>query len=1048
MMDLDKTARERIRSDINTNFFVEAGAGSGKTSVLVDRMVSMVEGGLDISKICAITFTKVAANEFYARFHKKLAESGSERAKEALKNIDLCFMGTIDSFCNMVLSEHPAEAGIPSDASIISADEMNALYIRELSLISNGERGTALQEKCSRFKNNFYDADEIFIKGLSRVMGSRNAHFNYVKPDGRKPDEVFREERNRIIPILQYLHDHPEALETEKPKDAFEAYGVLTNEYSMLIGSWNESLETILRNLARLKGLRVVKEYDVSLIGPDFDSIFIQHETRGKPGWYEVRKDDGDDPFAVTKIKNLLFSIAMDFISDAAEVISSELRKEGKLGFFDYLLYLRDLLRDDAKNGGGLAQHIYNRHSYFLVDEFQDTNPIQAEVFFYLAAKNSCVDWVQCVPKEGSLFIVGDPKQSIYRFQNADVASFLRVRNLFENPEVGEVLNLTRNFRSSDNMCKWFNDAFSVLLPDDTQSQSKFDPIPTGEKPAYTATLEGVYKYSFDYSRKIDDSEEFRTVADIILKLVSDPDITVLDRGEDNLPRRICFKDIMLITPGKTHLEFFLKEFIARDIPFKVEGKVLFSECPALKSVSTVLQAVADPFDAKARFAAEKLSDLDITEEKIFSYASKARQMSPAAVFSMIMDEEIVFARSGADNAEYIYFALELLRSGEASGNIFSIKDGAAFVAGLVNNESEKERCIQLVRDDNRVHIANLHKVKGLEAPVVILADPRGKQHKPYDRVDYSKNPPESFIFALSDTVTSTEYADERAQEEEALTAESTRLLYVAATRAADALIIADIIDKEGNSKDDNPWYRLLSAADKDILEELASVPLPKPTEKVIRSADELYEKAESVLTGRCSEGPSYQIMVPSQMKLESVISSDGNPENSLEESKRKYSSKQNPALIGTIVHRLMEVLVSSKGKTKLDELIGEIARDYDADEEYFKNILNMVGNTMLNGGYVQEFGATQDIFEELLAADEVYTEVPFCYSADNDGIVNGVIDVIYLKDNEWHIIDYKTDAEFDSEGLKHKAQLDAYIKAFRQITGKTADAKIYQIKI
>ena len=82
--DYDQISRDKIRNDIHSNFFVEAGAGSGKTSVLVDRMVAMVEGGIDISKICAITFTKAAAGEFYARFQHKLSESDSENAKEAL----------------------------------------------------------------------------------------------------------------------------------------------------------------------------------------------------------------------------------------------------------------------------------------------------------------------------------------------------------------------------------------------------------------------------------------------------------------------------------------------------------------------------------------------------------------------------------------------------------------------------------------------------------------------------------------------------------------------------------------------------------------------------------------------------------------------------------------------------------------------------------------------------------------------------------------------------------------------------------------------------
>ncbi|MCR5088249.1 MAG: UvrD-helicase domain-containing protein, partial [Oscillospiraceae bacterium] len=131
-LEKDKLSRSRIVSEIDKNFFVEAGAGSGKTTMLVKRMVAMVEAGRDISRICAITFTKAAAGEFYDRFQRLLIERSNpaftgdaesrpgslpqptdetrERCRIALQNIDLCFMGTIDSFCSMVLSEHPSEA--------------------------------------------------------------------------------------------------------------------------------------------------------------------------------------------------------------------------------------------------------------------------------------------------------------------------------------------------------------------------------------------------------------------------------------------------------------------------------------------------------------------------------------------------------------------------------------------------------------------------------------------------------------------------------------------------------------------------------------------------------------------------------------------------------------------------------------------------------------------------------------------------------------------------------------------------------------------------
>ena len=170
--EIDSLSRTKIVSQINTNFFVEAGAGSGKTTMLVNRMVAMVEEGIDIGKISAITFTKAAAGEFYDRFQKKLiersnpalvgyvpeesrpgdlkplTEEGRERCEKALQNIDLCFMGTIDSFCNMILSEHPFDAQIPSDSTIISDDELRVVLSRIFVLIS--EENSDLMQKNNR----------------------------------------------------------------------------------------------------------------------------------------------------------------------------------------------------------------------------------------------------------------------------------------------------------------------------------------------------------------------------------------------------------------------------------------------------------------------------------------------------------------------------------------------------------------------------------------------------------------------------------------------------------------------------------------------------------------------------------------------------------------------------------------------------------------------------------------------------------------------------------------------------------------------------------
>ena len=1040
--DLDMLSREKIRNNIGSNFFVEAGAGSGKTSVLVDRMVAMVEGGMDISRICAITFTKAAAGEFYARFQEALSKSDSENAKKALQDIDLCFMGTIDSFCNMVLSEHPAAAGIPSNTVVVDREAMNALYLREYSKIKQGATGSVLKAKAERFSGCFYNAEEIFLKGMTMLSASKNAHFNYVAPPDEDPDAFFGKKRERLIQVLRFLHDHTEALVTDKPKGAAESYAALADNIDIIEDSWSDNLGNVERALSSLKGLRIIPEYEMAKLGPGWENYFAPHYTRKKLTWFEIEPES--DTLMTEAIKNLRFSIAADFISDCLDDISDTLKEEGKLSFADYLLYLRDLLKKDAGEGGKLIRHIYDRHSYFLIDEFQDTNPLQAEIFFYLTAQQPKENWHECIPHPGSLFIVGDPKQSIYRFRNADVASFLRIKELFRNPAVGEVLMLYRNFRSTDKMCAWFNSTFSDLLPEDTEIQSRFVEIQTGEKKTYDSPIEGAYSYTVPYSRSMAASEDPNKVAEIIQKMINRPDVPVSS-----------YSDFMLITPGKTHLSYYMNALSDAGIPFRIEGKVLFNECEPLKSLSYLMSATADPFDAKAVFAAVHLSGCRVTEDELHAYSLRAKTMSPASVFTMLLEEKRVFARAGVHNAEYVWFALELLRSAEVDGTVSSVKEGAAYITGLVNDESAEERCIQLKRDSNRVHIANLHKVKGLQAPVVILADPASYSRGAESRVDYSITPPESYLFAFDNSLKSTDFADEKEKEDEVLSAEKMRLLYVAATRAEKVLVISASLKSDGDYSASNPWLPLINHVEQDIFDALGAVSVAEPELKPVLDAEELYDQAEasSVVNNKASNKASYTIRKPSTVTLKGVTSSEDNYEDKASDElastkAERGKTREQALLIGTMVHKLMEVLVSSGNKADLEGVVTETVREYEADEEYYRDILRKVGKTIRSGGYQQHNNAPQDVLNELINADEVYCELPFCYSGGSGEIWHGVMDVVYREGEDWHIIDYKTNADADDLDKHYQEQLEAYIIAFREMTGNEADARTYHISL
>ncbi|TDP60551.1 UvrD-helicase domain-containing protein [Aminicella lysinilytica] len=411
--DGDKASRAKIRENIHSNYFVEAGAGSGKTSMLVDRMVAMVEGGIDIGKICAITFTKAAAGEFYARFQKKLSESDSEYARAAVKDIDLCFMGTIDSFCNMVISEHPAEAGIPSDAAVLDDTSITAKYRRVYSRIQSGDYSDDLQKKCARLNGYFFNAEDFF-QGTVRIISSNaNVDFKYQKPPASKPDIAFGSQRTELIEFLQYLSDHEE-LSYDRNKNSIAAWTYLRENSRTIFSSWNYNLESVVYALKQLQGLKVIPEFDPATLGINHEHFLSPHLTRNKLTWYEINSDE--DPLMLNKLDGYRFSVLMDFVVPAMPEISATLRSEGAMTFSDYLICLRDLLKKDATDDGKLIHHIYERHSYFLIDEFQDTNPMQAEIFFYLTGQKPVADWEKCQPRPGSLFIVGDPKQSIYRF--------------------------------------------------------------------------------------------------------------------------------------------------------------------------------------------------------------------------------------------------------------------------------------------------------------------------------------------------------------------------------------------------------------------------------------------------------------------------------------------------------------------------------------------------------------------------------------------------------------------------------------------------------
>ncbi len=1120
---IDRESRNRIISDINKNIFVEAGAGSGKTTMLVSRMAAMIEAGIDIKKICAITFTKAAANEFYERFQKLLIKRSDPELKwddkglpgqlpkpteetrklceEALKNIDLCFMGTIDSFCNMILSEHPYEAEIPSDSILISEEEEMGFFIQEYVKICNGEYGEELKEEAKLYNSLNSAPKEVFALGLTILMDNRNVVFQYKKTDPEDVDKKYDSEKKALIKSLKCLLEHPE-LKYEGNKKRLEAWESIDRVYRNVQKNWNIGFDDAAWGLKTAKDLLVIKEA-LNHYSSKLEGVYVEKNMY-------LENDLGND--VLNQLKEYRYNISMGFLIRCMVRLEEVMRQKGYMTYFSYLFYLRNMLREDVRKGGNLIRHIYDRHSFFLIDEFQDTNPLQAEIFFYLTAENPMEKWYMCVPKQGSLFVVGDPKQSIYRFRGADVGSFLQVKELFEKSG-GEILDLTSNFRSTDELRKYYNKVFKDLFAKESTSQCKFKEIPPRDENYGEENFSGIFKYKALTAKANTEISDPKQITKIIERLVDNENYCISD-GDDL--RKIQYRDIMVITPSKDKLAPIEEALNERNIPTRVEGNVPFEANHALKEAAAIFSAMADPYDAIAVHHAVSGKVIGISNEEIAGYKTRdgkitflskididegsddetkhivselnklnlfyksTKDLSAAELFLKIIEHYRVYERVKAVDLEVLFYSLELLRNAEKSGSVLTRKQGADFLINLVKGGSKEERCLRLQKDKNAVHLANLHKVKGLEAPVVILsAASKSGNNTIEKRLEHEKDDQKGYLFALSQKgqfwnyIETSQFDEVKDEEKKAVLEERDRAAYVAATRAKNVLIICDSykITGKGNESRDTRWECFLTNDLPDVFEEITSSNKPSVVERKTAVPSELYNKAseECVLRpdNRRNESSTYLKGNPSLLTHRSKVSEnieneeyndtfviDNSDENKTEPDLRK---RIKASLLGTVTHRLMEMIVSSGDKFDTKSAVAEIVSEYlteEYNEDYKKQLADSLAKTaekIHNGGYPQIYGVPQDILGTLMGSDEVYCEVPFCYREEkNDGTVlwNGIMDVVYHADGKWHIVDYKTNEDGTGLDLKYKDQLDAYVKAFKEITGEEADAGIYHITL
>ncbi|MCP4589971.1 MAG: UvrD-helicase domain-containing protein, partial [bacterium] len=422
----DQDQRDLILSELGSNMLVEAAAGTGKTTSMVARMVALLRTGkcADIRTLSAVTFTRKAAAELRGRFQIALeravrASKGKERKRleQALERVEQCYVSTIHSFCGRLLRERPIEAGVDIGFTEIEPDEdvrlrRDAWSSFGATLATDDHDGLlaeldrlgldlgALEETFVRFAD-YPDVDEwpsaksdrapVDVDRARKKLRGFLAHMRKLKP--KLPDDWGTD---KLIPAYRNLPRIESHYDLEHPAQMMELLARFDNQSKLTQKEWKKT-GNFTADECKAEHARWL-EFREEVVTP----LFKQ--------WTEQR-----------------YEPLMRVMVRGRAVYDELRRRKGQLNYQDLLTRAAGLLR----HGPHVREYFARRFTHLLVDEFHDTDPIQAEVMLLLTATDPAENnWRRCVPRAGSLFVVGDPKQSIYRFRRADIVTYNEVKQI------------------------------------------------------------------------------------------------------------------------------------------------------------------------------------------------------------------------------------------------------------------------------------------------------------------------------------------------------------------------------------------------------------------------------------------------------------------------------------------------------------------------------------------------------------------------------------------------------------------------------------------
>ena len=811
----DQAARDRIRDDTAATLFVDAGAGSGKTKSLIDRVTTLaLVDEISLRNIAAVTFTEKAGAELRDRlragFEREYRASTGRRrelAGDALDDLDGAAIGTLHSFAQRILTMHPVEAGLPplievldEVGSSVAFDNRWAVLQRELLddealapavrlALAAGVKLEHVRSLTRAFQSDWdlieshvlhVEPAEITLPDLAELVAGAEA-LAARADECTKDDDKFLP---RLAAVAAWASDHGAAAEPETVLSALTSAGTL---------SWAHGQSANWRSAGSASVLTEIR-----------DSC---------KAWQDKARTLFDE-LVDASLRPLAHWVAQRVRRAARERMA-----DGRLEFHDLLVIARDLLRDDADVRASLQQ----RYPRLLLDEFQDTDPIQIEIAVRIAggAAADAADWADVDVPPGSVFVVGDPKQSIYRFRRADITMYLHAQEC-----IGTTLTLGANFRTTAPVLGWVNDVFARVITSVELAQPPYASLePTRSDKAVGAAVVVLGAEPHDGRPTAAEMRE-REAADVaaVIRRALDERWTTYDE-RDAVWRTLRLGDIAILVPARTSLPFLEDALDEAGIPYRAESSSLVYQAGEVRDLLAAARAIADPSDLLSCVTALRSALFGCGDDDLWTWKRdrgsfsilapvsdemadhpvgralrylgrlhrESRWLAPSEVLGAIVTDRrmLEVAADGPrarDHWRRLRFVVDQARAWSETehGGL------RAYLAWAARQGEETARVAEAVlpeTDVDAVRVMTVHAAKGLEFPLVVLSGmSSAPQRQSGVRVLWT---PTGYEVKLTKTVQTNDFDAVAPLDEQMDTLERRRLLYVAATRARDHLVVS-----------------------------------------------------------------------------------------------------------------------------------------------------------------------------------------------------------------------------------------------------------------